>query len=550
MSEPMDASFLGILSPYYADFHQFLERNNLTITNALITLSAVFVVSRIVKYRQGLQTVSHLPGLRVPFWPLGLPGVLIPTCWWNPGAYFTWTWRESLYKRFGHDTISIVPFVGGPAGLYTANLDIARQVVVGGHKTSFIKPESMSRVLLLWGMNLVASDGEVWRRHRRVMGPAFNNDLYRLVWKESLSTYKEMLAGEGWESKKEVEIPILQKFTFKYALLIIGKCGFGFDFNWFSPPKAADGKMSVLESLRVVADTYMIPVFMPKWVLKLPFKRIQESNEAHEQLMHFMKTQVSERKAEIRSQAESVDNRHDAFTMLVKANEEEGKFKLDDQELIGNVFIMLFAGHETTAHTLAATLGFLSVNEDIQEEIYEQVISVVGHDRDPEFDDYSKLDKVLAGFYEALRLFPAGYLLIREAYEDTVLHVPKPVGEEGTTTIPIPKGTQVVIDMIGAQLNPRYFDKPEEFRPSRWYGLATDSEAFSAFSIGPRACIGRKFATVESVCFLSMLLRDFKVQPILRPGETKQQWGNRVLDAKIVITLGMADVPVRFVRRT
>jgi len=236
--------------------------------------------------------------------------------------------------------------------------------------------------------------------------------------------------------------------------------------------------------------------------------------------------------------------------MLVKANEDEGgKFKLDDQELIGNVFIMLFAGHETTAHTLAATLGFLGLYDSLQDEVYEQIISVVGKERDAEYDDYIKLDKVVAAFYEASRMFPAGYILIREASEDTILHVPNPLGEEGSRAIPVQKGFQVVVDMIGVHRNPRYFDKPEEYRPSRWHGLATDSEAFTGFSVGPRACIGRKFATVESVCFLTMLLRDYKVQPLLRPGETKEQWKDRVLDSRIVLTLGVADVPVKFIRR-
>lgn len=67
--------------------------------------------------------------------------------------------------------------------------------------------------------------------------------------------------------------------------------------------------------------------------------------------------------------------------------------------------------------------------------------------------------------------------------------------------------------------------------------------------LGPRACIGRKFASMESVCFLTLLLRDFKVEPLLRVGETKEQWEDRVLDAKIALTLGVVDVPVRFVRR-
>ena len=99
------------------------------------------------------------------------------------------------------------------------------------------------------------------------------------------------------------------------------------------------------------------------------------------------------------------------------------------------------------------------------------------------------------------------------------------------------------------ELNPRYFPEPEEYKPSRWYGLPSDSELFTAFSIGARACIGRKFATVEAVAFLTMLLRDWKVEPIFREGETKEAWRRRVLDAKIALTLGVKDVPLRFSRR-
>ncbi|KDR80361.1 hypothetical protein GALMADRAFT_242750 [Galerina marginata CBS 339.88] len=543
-------------SSVYVDLRRSLDNTQLTSTNVWISLLAVFIISTVLRYRQGVQSVSYIPGFRIPFWPLGIPAAFLPTTWWNPGLFFTWSWRHTLYKRFGNDTISIVPFMFGPTGVYTSNLDIARQVIGGGHKTSFIKPENMSRALLLWGMNLVAADGDVWRKHRRIMGPAFSNNLYQMVWKESLKTYHEMVSAEGWDGKKEIEVSVIQKLTFKFALLIIGRCGFGFSFDWFAPPKSADGSMSVQEALRIVADTHMIAIFAPKWVQNLPIKKMRVIKEAHNQLMGFMQSQVAERKAEIHSQTpgdgtRSDEGRQDAFTMLVKANEDEGgKFKLDDQELIGNVFVMLFAGHETTAHTLAATLGFLSLYDNLQDEVYQQIISVVGKERDAEYDDFLKLDKVLAAFYEALRMFPAGHVLIREASEDTVLHVPNPLGEEGSTAIPVQKGFQVVVDMVGVQYNPRYFDKPEEYRPSRWHGLANESEAFSAFSIGPRACIGRKFATVESVCFLSMLLRDYKVQPLLKPGETKQHWRDRVLDARIVLTLGVADVPVTFIRRT
>ena len=68
--------------------------------------------------------------------------------------------------------------------------------------------------------------------------------------------------------------------------------------------------------------------------------------------------------------------------------------------------------------------------------------------------------------------------------------------------------------------------------------------------VGPRGCIGRKFATTEAVCFLAMVLRDYKVEPLLQDGESREQWKSRVLDGKVIMTLGVLDVPVTFTRRT
>ncbi|KAF8649606.1 hypothetical protein AX16_005697 [Volvariella volvacea WC 439] len=396
-------------------------------------------------------------------------------------------------------------------------------------------------------MNLGAAEGEMWRKHRRIMGPAFNNDLYQHVWAETLNTYRDMVATEGWSKVDVIDVPAVQSLTFKLALLIIGKCGFGFPFDWQEPPTALDGTMSIQEALRIVADTVMIAVGVPQWVQSLPLKIFKEIRQAHGMLTEFMHAQVAERKLEVRGGGSP---RKDAFTMLVRANEdEESKLKLDDSELVGNIYLMLFAGHETTAHTLAATLGFLALHDGIQEEVYQHILSVVGQNRDPEFSDYAKLNKVLAVFYEALRMFPAGHVLIREATEDTILNIPKPPGQEGSTSLPIAKGAQVIVDMVGVQYNPRYFDEPEKFKPWRWLGIAEGSEQFSAFSVGPRACIGRKFAIVEAICFLTSLLRDWKAVPTLKSGETKEQWRARVMEAKLAVTLGVSDVPITFVRR-
>ncbi|KAK1232459.1 hypothetical protein PQX77_004397 [Marasmius sp. AFHP31] len=401
----------------------------------------------------------------------------------------------------------------------------------------------------MFGINLAAAEGEVWRRHRRIMGPAFNQKLYQLVWEQTIKTYRDMVSSEGWDTQSTVKVPAVQALTFKFALLVLGICAFGFDFNWTAPPETTEGEMSVQEAIRTILDENMLLVFAPDWVKKLPFERVQRPQDAQRQLTSFMQDQVKLRKAEVRAQTPE-EYKRDAFSMLVQANEdEEGKHRLNDEELIGNVFVMLFAGHETSAHTLAATLGFLAVNEAAQDEVLQEIVDVVGYDRDPEFDDYNNLNKVLSAFYEALRLFPAGHVLIREPTEDTVIEIPKPRGQEGTQLQPVPKGTWVVIDMVGIQYNPRYFEDPFEYKPSRWHGMKNDSDQFSAFSLGPRGCIGRKFATTEAVCFLAMVLRDFKVEPHLQDGESKEGWKNRILDGKILTTLGVLDVPITFTRR-
>jgi hypothetical protein len=117
------------------------------------------------------------------------------------------------------------------------------------------------------------------------------NHRYQKVWLETLDTYHDMVSAEGWNDKDVIEVPVFQKLIFKvplflsvqssscltnimqFALLIIAKCGFGFTFDWDSPPTAADGGASIQETLRIVADHTMSLVFLPKWLRYLPLKK-------------------------------------------------------------------------------------------------------------------------------------------------------------------------------------------------------------------------------------------------------------------------------------
>ncbi len=136
------------------------------------------------------------------------------------------------------------------------------------------------------------------------------------------------------------------------ALLIIGKCGFGFQFSWAEPARTADGRMAVQEALRISADSFKVSLFVPWWLKLLPLKRsvgnifngvaganlctmssrFKEVAEATSELLAFMQAQVAERKADIRARGSA---RRDAFSMLVEASEKETeKYKMDDSEIV------------------------------------------------------------------------------------------------------------------------------------------------------------------------------------------------------------------------
>ena len=102
-----------------------------------------------------------------------------------------------------------------------------------------------------------------------------------------------MIAEERWTNKDRIPGLAVQSLTFKagfqpslvpasysyyispnqLALLIIGKCGFGFPFSWSEPARTSDGRMSIQEALSISADTFMINTFAPGWTQILPIKR-------------------------------------------------------------------------------------------------------------------------------------------------------------------------------------------------------------------------------------------------------------------------------------
>ncbi|KAJ7041360.1 cytochrome P450 [Mycena alexandri] len=440
--------------------------------------------------------------------------------------------------------MSVLGYLSHHPAVYTISMDVARQVLALSLKGQFEKSEESTSFIRFWGRNLFTENGAEWSRHRRIMNPAFSPETYALVWDEATSVYREMVDAEGWAGEDEVTIPAMNPFSSKFALIIIGRCGFGQPMPWKTAPNASGIQMTLSEAIGIVSRSTIARLVTPRWVYRLPIRWLRNIETAWKRVDAELKHLVASRRAEMASAKERTGSeRKDVFRLMIRASDGQGTLSMSDEELAGNTYLLLMAGHESTARTLDAVIGFLALYEDIQEEVYNEIRSVVSEDGKLHFQN---LPKVQACFLEAARLFPAAPSMSRDTQHTVVLQTDAEDGHGGQLVLE--PGVRVSVDLVGLHHNPKYFPDPEEFRPARWYGVSDND--MTVFSFGPRACIGRRFAVTEGVAYLAHFLLDWKVTVVLKhPGETKAQWRARVMRVDNGLTLGVGSVPVRLRRR-
>ncbi|KDQ12294.1 hypothetical protein BOTBODRAFT_113010 [Botryobasidium botryosum FD-172 SS1] len=516
--------------------------------NAALTLLALFAISRIYKLWSGLKAVDYVSGIRCAFGTRSIWGFLVPEClgrlFYNPGSNFIWD-----MKRSDTDIMSVVPWLHGAPVVFISSLELMKQIL--GHSDGFDKIADDIGTILI-GKNIATAQKELWKKYRRVLTPAFSNKLHSLVWKKSMQAFRGMIEAEAWDKKGAVAISDLSDLTKKFTLDIVATCALDLNSTWSDSISAAGAEMPLQKCLKVMVEDAVVRLLTPKWAYILPFKTLKRVDTAFSTIFSFMRAQVALRREKIIS--EDVTNGEATgldtiFDNIVKANI-GGKFAFDEDEVAGNIFAMLFAGHETTARTLDAVLALLGAYQDEQDRAYEEIIRVAPGGRDPGYEDFESFTHIRKCVQEAMRLYPPGSALFREATQDVQLSVMKRTTGEKSHNVVLKKGTQVVVNVLGIHYSARHFPDPESFKPSRWSDESLrDNPAIAAFGYGPRACLGRKFSLAETTSFLVMLLRDWKVDVDLADGETPRQWQERVMTGQVTSVLGFGPLPIRLSRR-
>ena len=275
---------------------------------------------------------------------------------------------------------------------------------------------------------------------------------------------------------------------------------------------------------------------------------------------------------------QSSRRRQDLLGALIQSSEDASEEKEDaskaqtrsapltDREVMGNIYVFLLAGHDTTAHTLAFTFGLLGLYPEIQQELYESITNVLPTPQDEmTYEKTSELHYALAVFLETLRVYPSVVVVPKYSMENTLVPVNSfsldggKSAAEGPKKVLIPQWAEVMIDVPGLHYNEKYWgEDAQEFRPSRFIdreqtGYRWPRDAFMGFSQGARACLGQKFAQVEAVTIIAEIIRRFEVvidPNVLRAGESTEEAKRRLLDGcKTVITLTPKPLPVIFRER-
>ena len=252
--------------------------------------------------------------------------------------------------------------------------------------------------------------------------------------------------------------------------------------------------------------------------------------------------------------------------------------RLELQELLGNAFIFLLAGHETSAHTLVWALLLLALNPDEQAAAHEEVLRVLGPPSLPSspsssssssmtYDQLSHLPYCQGVMNEALRLFPPIVTVPKLCTADTTLTLPTSSSSlsPSPSSFRVPKGAEVFLHVYSVHRNPKHYVEPEAFKPRRWRKarekeggggkgeeqyMDIDPFAFVPFSLGERSCLGRRFGQMTVMTTLALLLQRYEIGVVGRREERTEEWEERkarMLKTENTLTLGPKDKKVQLV---
>lgn len=409
-------------------------------------------------------------------------------------------------RRLQHDQLGVyaeamraygdhVRFRVGPPGLgflfdAVFRPEGARQVLASRANPYVKRAPAYTEFRSLIGDGLLTAEGDRWRRHRRILQPLFTRKR-TASWVPQLVRASEDLVDDWDRAHPDGGVVDLADSSLHLAIQALGRTLFGGDAVEAAAPIL---RPAVEVMNRHAARRALAPVRVPgSW----PTPANRRARRARRELYALVEELVRRR----RNQPDGAD----LLSLLLTAQDPETGDGLDDAAIRDEVVLFLIAGHDTTGTSLALTLYLVGRHPTVQDRIRTEVTRVAG-DRPLTADDLDGLPYTRQVVDEALRLYPPGHALIRQAAEDTEL-----------MGCPVPRGRIVTVSIWGIHHNPDVWSDPDRFDPDRFaseQASERDRHAHLPFGAGPRTCIGVHLALAELATAVATVVRTHRLEAL------------------------------------
>ncbi|WP_343447735.1 cytochrome P450 [Micromonospora schwarzwaldensis] len=376
----------------------------------------------------------------------------------------------------------------GPKTLYFFNHPGHAKHVLADNAANYHKGIGLVHARRALGDGLLTSEGDLWRKQRKVVQPAFQSRRIAAqagIVAEEAAALVDRLRTLG----RNGPVDVFHEMT-GLTLGVLGRTLLDTDLGRFP---------SIGRDFTAVQDQAMFELAtlsaVPPWV---PLPRQLRFRRARRRLQTIVDQLVDERGGHS-------GDRDDVLSRLIVSARAESDPRVGRQRLRDELVTLLLAGHETTASTLSWALYLIDRHPEVRHRMREEAITVLG-DRLPTFDDLGRLRYTAMVIDEVVRLYPPVWILPR-----------KTLAEDVVGGYHVPAGVDVLICPYTLHRHRDFWDRPEEFDPERFDPVrSTDRPryAYIPFGAGPRFCVGNHLGLMEAAFVLAMLSRDLRLTKV------------------------------------
>lgn len=374
----------------------------------------------------------------------------------------------------------------GPKTLYFFNHPDHAKHVLADNSANYHKGIGLAQARRALGDGLLTSEGELWRKQRRMIQPVFQ---HRRIAQQAGAVAEEAagLVDRLRAHRDGQPVDVLQEMT-GLTLGVLGRTLLDADLGAFG---------SVAHSFEAVQDQAMFEMVtlgaVPMW---LPLPKQLRFRRARRDLQRVVDRLVAQRTAR---RGEEGD---DVLSRLIVSTRGERDGRIGRQRMRDELITLLLAGHETTASTLGWTFHLVDRHPEVWARLHAEAAEVLG-DRRPVYEDLHRLRYTAMVVEEAMRLYPPVWILTRQAQED-----------DEVGAYHVPAGSDVLICPYTLHRHPGLWEDPERFDPGRFDPdrvSARPRYAYIPFGAGPRFCVGNSLGMMEAVFVVAMVARDLRL---------------------------------------